>query len=61
MKYGVKVYWPDGEFLWVTEGDSKFQIVPKLFETREEAEEYASTVWGDSAIVELYGESKNTN
>jgi hypothetical protein len=61
MKYGVKVYWPDGEFLWITEGDSKFQIKPKLFETREEAEEYASTVWGDSAIVEEYGKSKDTN
>jgi hypothetical protein len=61
MKYGVKVYWPDGEFLWVTEGDSKFQITPKLFESRAEAEEYALTVWGDSAIVEEYGENKDTN
>jgi hypothetical protein len=61
MKYGVKVYWPDGEFLWVTEGDSKFQITPKLFESRIEAEEYALNVWGDSAIVEEYGENKDTN
>jgi hypothetical protein len=61
MKYGVKVYWPDGEFLWVTEGDSKFQITPKLFESRVEAEEYALSVWGDSAIVEEYGENKDSN
>jgi len=60
MKYGVKVYWPDGEFLWVTEGDSKFQIVPKLFETEQEALDYAK-IWGDTAKVEVYGESKDTN
>lgn len=61
MKYGVKVYWPDGEFLWVTEGDSKFHLAPKLFESKEEAEDYALNVWGESAIVEEYGENKDTN
>jgi len=60
MKYGVKVYWPDGDFLWVTEGDSKFQMQPKLFDTEQEALDYAQ-IWGDNAIVELYGESKDTN
>jgi len=60
MKYGVKVYWPDGDFLWVTEGDSKFQITPKLFDTEQEALDYAQ-IWGDNAKVELYGENKDTN
>lgn len=59
MKYGVKIYWPDGDFLWVTEGDSKFHLRPKLFETEQEALDYAQ-VWGDNAKVELYGESNNT-
>ncbi len=58
MKYGVKVYWPDGDFLWVTEGDSKFQMKPKLFDTEQEALDYAQ-IWGDNAVVELYGESKD--
>ena len=57
MKYGVKVYWPDGDFLWVTEGDSKFQMQPKLFDTEQEALDYAQ-IWGENAVVELYGESK---
>ena len=58
MKYGVKVYWPDGDFLWVTEGDSKFQMQPKLFDTEQEALDYAQ-IWGENAVVELYGESKD--
>ena len=61
MKWGIKVPFPDGDFLWVTVGDSKFQIEPRLFDTREQAEEYAQTVWGKGAIVEQYGESKDTN
>ena len=61
MKYGVKVYWPDGEYLWVTQGDSKFHLAPLLFETKEEAEQYALSVWGETAKVEEYGESKNSN
>jgi hypothetical protein len=60
MKYGVKVYWPDGDFLWVTEGDSKFQMQPKLFDTEQEALDYAQ-IWGDNATVEIYGENKDTN
>lgn len=61
MKYGVKVYWPDGEYLWVTQGDSKFHLAPLLFETKEEAEQYALSVWGETAKVEEYGEKENTN
>ena len=60
MKYGVKVYWPDGEFLWVTEGDSKFHLKPKLFDTEQEALDYAQ-IWGDNATVEVYGEKEDTN
>lgn len=61
MKYGVKVYWPDGEFLWVTQGDSKFHLAPLLFESKEEAEKYALNVWGENARVEVYGETENSN
>lgn len=61
MKYGVKVPFLDGEYLWVTMGDSKFHLEPVLFESKYEAEEYALNVWGISAKVELYGESKETN
>jgi hypothetical protein len=53
-RYGVKIYFPDGEFLWVTQGDSKFQLAPLLFDSRAEAERYALTVWGDGAIVAEY-------
>jgi hypothetical protein len=59
MKYGIKVYFPDGEYLWVTMGDSKFQLRPVLFDTQEEAEQYALNVWGDSAIVDEYDQKTN--
>ncbi len=59
MKYGIKVPLFDSELLWVTQGDSKFQLRPVLFETREEAEEYALNVWGNTAIVEEYGQEKD--
>lgn len=61
--YGIKVPISldnHGEFvdwLWVTQGDSKFQIKPILFENLEEAKDYASNVWGNSAIVEVYDEN----
>jgi len=62
MKYGIQI--PINEkiddYLWVTIGDSKFQMQPMLFEEREDAEEYALKVWGPSAKVEVYGESKDT-
>lgn len=67
MKYGVKIPISldnHGEFtdwLWVTRGDSKFQMETVLFETEKEAKEYALNVWGDSAIVEVYGETENSN
>jgi hypothetical protein len=32
---------------------------PKLFDTEQEALDYAQ-IWGENAVVELYGESKNT-
>lgn len=60
MKYGIKIPFPDGEFLWVTQGDSKFHLEPLLFEDRADAEEYALKVWGYNAKVEEYGESKDT-
>ena len=65
MKYGIKVplaldhHGEYNDWLWVTQGDSKFQLEPLLFEERELAEEYALKVWGHNAIVEEYGEEKN--
>lgn len=61
MKYGVKIpFILDHDYMWVVHGDSKFQLEPILFEDKHEAEEYALNVWGKNAIVEVYGESKNT-
>lgn len=53
-KWGIKVPFLDGDFLWVTVGDSKFQLQPLLFETEEAAQKHASEVWGDSSKVEIY-------
>jgi len=67
MKYGIKVplaldhHGEYNDWLWVTQGDGKFQLEPLLFEEKELAEEYALKVWGHNAKVEIYGESKNTN
>lgn len=59
MKYGIKVpFILDHDYLWVTRGDSKFQLEPLLFEDKREAEEYALNVWGINARVEEYTESK---
>lgn len=60
MKWGVKVPFVDAGYLWVTMGDSKFQLEPMLFDTKELAEKYAQTVWGPGVIVELYGENQDT-
>ena len=67
MKYGIKVpialdnHGEHTDWLWVTKGDSKFQLAPLLFEIKQEAVDYALNVWGETAIVEEYGESKNCN
>jgi hypothetical protein len=62
MKYGIKIpFILDHDYMWVTQGDSKFHLKPILFETREEAEEYALHVWGETAIVEVYGETENSD
>jgi len=60
IKYGIKVPFEDG-YLWVTIGDSKFQLAPLLFEDKEKAEEHALTVWGENAIVEIYGQDEDSN
>lgn len=60
--YGIKVpFILDHDYMWVTRGDSKFHLAPLLFETKSEAEEYALNVWGNNAIVEEYGESKDNS
>jgi len=59
MKYGIKVPFLDDEYLWATQGDSKFHLKPILFENKKEAEDYALNVWGENAIVEEYDENKD--
>ena len=66
MIYGIKVpialdnHGQYTDWLWVTQGDSKFQLAPLLFEDKELAEEYALKVWGPNAIVEEYVEETDT-
>jgi len=54
MKYAVKVPFNTGDkeddMLFVTEGDSKFHLRVKLFNTTHEAQQHAD-IWGDNAVV----------
>ena len=62
MKYGIKVpFLFDHDFLWAVRGDSKFQLEPILFNTKQEAEDYALKVFGEHVIVAEYDESQNSN
>lgn len=45
----------DGEMLYVTEGDTKFQLRAKLFDTEQQAKEHAE-LWGEQAVVVEYTE-----
>lgn len=59
MKYGVKVPFVDGGYLWITEGDAKFHLRPRLFDSVEEAERLAAA-WnsvGQGAVVEIYDDN----
>jgi hypothetical protein len=50
------VQWPlDGNYLYVTTGDSKFQLRVKLFDTEAEAEAERE-IWGEDARVVPYKE-----
>lgn len=53
-KYAIKVPL-DGEMLYVTEGDTKFQLRVKLFDTKEEANLHADS-WGELAEVVEYND-----
>lgn len=55
MKYGVKVYWPDGEFLWVTTGHNIFHLEPVLFDSKELALDFVSKTWGSTADSLMFG------
>jgi hypothetical protein len=62
MKWGIKVpFILDHDYMWVTRGDSKFQIEPLLFENKKEAEEYALNTWGTIAIVAEYEQDQDSN
>jgi hypothetical protein len=54
-KYAVMVPF-DGDMLYVTEGDTKFQLRAKLFDTEQQAKEHAE-LWGEQAAVVVYKES----
>jgi hypothetical protein len=51
-KYAVKTPFEDG-LLFVTEGDSKFQLRIKTFETAEDARDFASHFGDGCVVVEL--------
>lgn len=55
--YAVKVPFDD-TMLYVVEGDSKFQLRPKMFETEDAAQAHAE-IWGESAIVVEYKEDED--
>ena len=55
-KYAVMIPFDD-EMLFVTEGDTKFQLGAKVFDTEEKAEEHAA-LWGENSIVVKYIEEK---
>lgn len=52
--YAIKVPFDD-DMLYVTEGDTKFHLRVKLFDTREEAEKEAA-IWGEHSVVVEYTE-----
>jgi hypothetical protein len=58
-KYAVMVPF-DGDMMYVTEGDSKFQLREKLFDTRQKAVDHAS-LWGENAVVVEWLPILNTN
>lgn len=62
MKYGIKVpialdnHGEHTDWLWVVDYYHK----PKLYDTIEQAEK-ETIFWGPNAIVEVYGETENSN
>ena len=52
IRYAVKVPFDD-EMMYITEGDTKFQLRVKLFNSKPEAEQHAD-LWGDQAVVVEY-------
>lgn len=57
--YAVKVPFDnEGGMLYVTEGDTKFQLRVKLFNTEAEANEHAA-IWGENAQVVEYTEESD--
>jgi hypothetical protein len=58
-KYAVMVPIDDsGDMLYVTEGDTKFQLRAKLFDTEQQAKEHAE-LWGKQAVVVEYTEESD--
>ncbi len=53
-QWGIQIPMPDQEWLWVTQGDAKFHIRPLLFDSFQEANQYAVDTWGTGAVIKLY-------
>lgn len=54
MRYAIKVPF-DGIWVYLTEGDPKFQMRVRTFDSISKAKEFADP-WGDDCIVEEYEE-----
>jgi hypothetical protein len=55
-RYAVMIPFDD-EMLFVTQGDGKFQLGARLFDTEQKAEEHAA-LWGKNAVVVEYLEEQ---
>lgn len=59
MSYAVKIPFDD-VMLYVTEGDSKFHLRSRMFETHEQAQQHAA-LWGGGAVVVKYPSEQNSS
>lgn len=58
MKYAIKVPFDGDDMLYLTEGDSKFKIHIKTFDSAPEAHAFAQQYYVDYVVVELDGETE---
>jgi hypothetical protein len=55
MKYGLKILFPDNEYLWITTGYNIFHLEPVLFDSKELALDFVSKTWGSTADNLMFG------
>jgi hypothetical protein len=56
MKYGLKILFPDNEYLWMTTGHNMSQLEPVLFDSKELTLDFVSKIWGSTADNLMFGE-----